>query len=379
MINPILLDTSALERLLLNSLCLISSSIIQALVFLLRQLYFLVKYGILRLPHPPAGGAILVTAAAAPPEELEHPAMPHLMVNGRLTAIVELLQTEKAYRELLELIDEVFRPGIAPFLSDDQSALFFAELGTFTEISVRIFVLLKEEEKNGAEYAQVGKVFADQSEDLAAFSSWIDGHLDRALTFYRLYYENKKFKQKVKGIERRSNQKFLDMIALPLSHVMAWSEALAKFLRFTPEWHIDFEALGQATEAVKALSVRATCIIGEGRRRMALLDEERKIRKCPPLMDEHRRVVGIWPMTEERFFVHLFTDMILIVQQRVEILSRKKYFVIQRDIKVKDVVDVVREKAGVKLKLRGASDIVLLISLKGDELADSLRAQLVVH
>jgi hypothetical protein len=299
------------------------------------------------------------------------------MVNARLSAIVELIQIEQNYQELLELYDEAFRPGLSPFLNEAQISLFFSDLNTLTQISVRFYVLLKEEQKNGAEYAQIGKIFTEQSEDIAALSQTIDLYLERTITFYGIYHANKKLKQKVKGIERRGNQRFRDILGISVSHLIGWSESLSKILKVTPEWHIDHSFLNTSLEELRGLSVRASVALNEGRRRLALMDEERKIRKCPPLVDEQRKFIGVWALTQDTIFVHLFNDMILIVQQRVEILSRKKYFVIQREIKLENVVEIVKEKAGLKLKLRGSSDIVLLINLKADELIDAVKANLI--
>jgi hypothetical protein len=71
--------------------------------------------------------------------------------------------------------------------------------------------------------------------------------------------------------------------------------------------------------------------------------------------------------------------MILFVQQKVEILSRKKYLLIQRMIKLEDVAERVKERAEVKLKMRASSmppEIKFEINLKGgDELIDAVKAQ----
>jgi hypothetical protein len=180
----------------------------------------------------------------------------------------------------------------------------------------------------------------------------------------------------VKGIERRSNHKFKDIMSNSLTHVISCSESLAKLLKFTPPWRSDHSSLTSAIEQVRCVSVNAAGAFAEARRRVTLLDEERKSRKCPPLIDGQRRLIGIWPLTEEKIFVPLFSDVVFTVQQRVEILSRKKYFIISRRIQLSQVMVVQREKAGVELMMRGASDLILMISLKGDELLDALKANL---
>jgi hypothetical protein len=180
----------------------------------------------------------------------------------------------------------------------------------------------------------------------------------------------------VKGIERRNNHKFKDILSNSLKHVISWSDSLSKLLKFTPPWHSDHSSLTSAIEEVRNVSQNAICGLGEAQRGLTLMDEERKIRKCRPLVDGVRRLIGIWPLTEEKIFVHLLSDDILFVQQRVEILSRKKYFILSREIKLSQVTDVHRERAGVKLHLRGTSDLVLLISLRGDELMDALKSNL---
>jgi hypothetical protein len=60
----------------------------------------------------------------------------------------------------------VFRPGFVPFLTASQMSLFFSDLGRLSEIIVRFYVLLKEEKKVGAEFAQIERIFMDEREDL---------------------------------------------------------------------------------------------------------------------------------------------------------------------------------------------------------------------
>jgi hypothetical protein len=343
--------------------------------FAYHQFFFLVKYGVLHRPHPepvtPPSPFELLAASkpAAPPAE----EMPPLMVSRRDQIIADAIQAEKVYQESLELLQDNFVPILRPIAGDDLSKMLFGEIPTFVEISVRFYVLLSEERKDTAEFAQIGRLFLDHADDLATFSPFINDFVDVAIAFNAAYHDNKKLKAKVKALERRHNQRFLDLISLPAVQVTRYSDLLDRLLRYTPQWHFDHETIVGAMDQLASIGALSKTMVAEAFRRIQLNRLERKIRKCPPLAADNRRLLGTWPLTEEAISLYLFSDRIMILQQKTEILSRKKYFIIRKDFFLREVVDVTREKNGIKLRMTGISDIVIMISLKGNDLMDAIK------
>jgi hypothetical protein len=320
---------------------------------------------------PPSPFELLAAPkAAAPPAE----EMPPLMVARHDRIIAEAIQAEKVYQDSLELVQDTYVPALRPITGDDLSKMLFGEIPMFVEISVRFYVLLAEERKNTAEFAQIGRLFLDHTDDLDKFGPFINDFVDAAVAFNAAYYDNKKLKAKVKALDRRHNQGFLNLVSLPAVQVTKYWELLNRLLKYTPEWHFDHETIVGAMDQLSSMASLSKTMVADAFRRVELNRLERKIRKCPPLTTENRRLVGTWPLMEEGIFVYVFTDRIMILQQKAEILSRRKYFIIRKDLFMRDVVDVTREKTGIKLRMKGMSDIAIMINLKGDELMDVIKA-----
>lgn len=377
-LDPLFLHLSAFQRLIINSLCLISSTIVGYVWFVLVQLWFFVKYQILRLPHPekPKVPSPYELWGKKKEELQEAHEMPQLMISRREKAILELVTSERIYHENLDNFGETYQPAMESILKDDARTLFFADFTPLYEVSIKMYVLLNQEMNNGAKYAMIGKVFVDQLEDIVKFIPYVMNYVDIALTYDNLYATQKKFKEKVKGLARRNQLAPIDVLRLPVQRLVKYSSVLTELLKNTPDWHSDHETLVQALEQLKSPVTQAEFALDESDRRVGLCRLERKIRKCPPLETPDRRVIGEWPLTEENYFLYVLSDLILILQRKVELLTRRKYFIIKREIPMQEVASVSREKNGIKLKIPGKTDIAIMISLKGDEAMDAITGQI---
>jgi hypothetical protein len=373
--DEIFLSLSTFERLLINSLCLISSTIIHYICSIWLQLGFLIRSTLLHLParpHPFIPSALLRDqVSGAEPEE-----MSPLMAGRRHISILKLIEGEKAYQKMIELLDEVYRPDIESALPAEFVPLFFDDLLPLPEVSVRLYIFLNEEQKNTAQYAQIGKVFIDQIDDLRRMMQFMVGNTERQLTCNHLVHTDKAFKKVLAGLQRRNDFAFTDLIAMPLQQLSLYGNCISEILKYTPESHPDHKFLMNALDQLQGPAAKAHFSIEDAKRRIVLLDIERKIRKCPPLVDNERKYVGNWSLAEDKVFAYVFTDMIMVLQQKVEIFTRKEYYVSRKEIKLEMVADVVREKNGVKLKMNAGGDIALILSLKGDEFCDAIRNQL---
>ena len=377
-LDPLFLPLSAFQRLLINSLCLISSTIVSYIWFILVQLWFFVKYQVLRLPHPekPKVPSPYELWGKKKEEVEEAHEMPQLMISRREKGIFELVTSERIYHENLDNFGESYQPVMESLLKDDVRALFFADFAPLFEVSIKMYVLLNQEMNNGPKYAMIGKVFVDQVDDIVKFVPYVMNYIDIALTYDEMYETQKKFKEKVKGLARRNQLKPIEVLQLPVQRVVKYKTLLTEILKYTPDWHSDHKTLVHALEQLKSPAEQAEFALDEADRRVKLCQLQRKIRKCPPLETPDRRVIGSWPLAEEKFFIYVLSDLIMILQEKVEILSRRKYFIIKREIPMADVGSVVREKTGILLKLPGKTDIAIMISLKGDELMDAINGQL---
>jgi hypothetical protein len=119
-----------------------------------------------------------------------------------------------------------------------------------------------------------------------------------------------------------------------------------------------------------------SALIQEARRQRELAEIERMVRQCPPLKKSSARLIGSWELKGSHLFLYVFSEFILILQQKVELLSRKKYFVIKKEIKIVDVIESIREHSGIRLRMKSGRDVLLMIELKGDDILDAIKAQL---
>lgn len=331
------------------------------------------------MPHPKKSEApsMYDLFGKLKPKEKEEPEekMDMLMIRRREKAIKELSQTEGPYSMCIQILTDVYRDCISGLLTKEQKDLFFQYVEPLVETSIRLTIYFKEQISATAEFAEIGKVFVEELEDFQiSFVPYIDKFLEMSEQYDTLINTNKKFAKAIKQAEGR-NPPFMQLMNAPLQRIGKYTVLLNDIIKSTPEWHDDYKFLKEALETISAAALAAEKSLTESARRSSLTSLQQSIRGCPPLLNPKRRVIGKWEMKEEKTEIHVLTDLLLIAKQKVEILSRKRYYQLKQSIDLHDVKSVLKDKNGVRLKTRKA-DIVLQMNLKADELLDVIQEQL---
>ncbi|OHT16281.1 hypothetical protein TRFO_13287 [Tritrichomonas foetus] len=373
---PYLRNLTAFQRLIINSLCLISHSVIYPVYFVLNQFRFFLKYYVFGMPHPEK--KIETVQQPVEEEKEEFLEMPFNMERRRDALINELIASEKSYQDNLETCYEYYRPTLTSLVDKDTMKLFFGEdFSVLINTSVRIYVSSKEDSKFGAKDTIIGKTFEDAYENLMDIVPYVDRFLSALMKFNDLYYHDKNFKKKVQSLQRRTDISFKMLIQMPLERLIKYQAILNETFKNTPDWHEDFEFLKSITEKLRPITEKCQSEIEEGDRRLALLKLERKIRSCPPLLEQRRHFIGTWQLTAANMFIHVLSDRLLIVQQKTELLSRRKYFIVKKDVDLKTARKVEKDANGIRI-ITKTGDVIINIKLKVDELLDVIKERALI-
>lgn len=369
---PYLRYISSFQRLIINSLCLISQSVIYPIFFIFNQLRFFFKYFVFGLPHP-VKKIETKTQAVSQKKAEENVEIPFNLARRREQLINEIIVTEKVYQDKLDILADYYQPAIAPFVDKDTLKLFFGDdISVLIDTSVRVYVTTKEDSKFGPNDTVIGKTFLDAYDYILLLDPYVDNYLKALFKFYDIYHNDKEFKKKIQSVQRRTDTEFLAILRMPLERLVKYQVSLDEIIKNTPEWHEDYAYLKEITEKFRPTHDKAQDQLDEGDRILALLKLERKIRGCPPLREIKRSFVGTWQLSNDNMLIHVLTDRLLIVQQKTELLSRKKYFIVKKDISLANVKKVTKDDKGIKL-ISKDGDIIIKIKLKVDELFKAIQ------
>lgn len=369
---PFLRHISSFQRLIINSLCLISQSVIYPIFFVFNQLRFFFKYFVFGLPHPVKKIEAKAPAADQKKEE-ENIEIPFNLARRREQLINEIIVTEKLYQDKLDIFADYYNPALSPIVDKDTLVLFFGtDFSVLIDTSVRVYVTAKEDSKFGPNDTIIGKTFLDAYDYLLLLDPYVDNYLKALLKFNDLYHSDKNFKKKIQSVERRTDTTFKGIFRMPLERLVKYQTSLEEIIKNTPEWHEDYAYLKEIIEKFRPTHDKAQTQLDEGDRILALLKLERKIRGCPPLRVIRRSFVGTWQLSNDNMLIHVLTDRLLIVQQKTELLSRKKYFVLKKDISLANVKKVTKDEKGIKL-ISKDGDVIIKIKLKVDELFKAIK------
>lgn len=370
---PYLEHITTFQRLIINALCFISHSVIYPICFILNQFRFFLKYFVFGLPHPIKKVEVQDESDDSKNKE-EDQDLPFNLARRREQLITELISTEKEYEDTLEKDYDYYQPTFSPLVDQETMTLFFGkDFNVLIETSVRVFITAREDSKFGPKDTIIGKTFIDAYDTIMQIKEYITKYQKALLKFNDIYYSDKNFKKKVKSLERRTKTTFSDFLKMPLERIIKYQTILDDLLKNTPEWHEDFSYLNEITSRFRPTTELAQTELSEGQRIIDLFKLERKIRSCPPLREIKRSFVGTWQLTSENMFIHVLSDRLLIVQQKIELLSRKKYFAMKKDINLAKVKEVVKVDNGIKLSIVDEGDIVISIKLQADELFDAIK------
>jgi hypothetical protein len=348
----------------LSSLIVIANVSIQILSFITSQLRVLS----LRACAPVSS----VAPATLPPPESHDLTADE--VSKRDSVLQELILTETTYRSYLEAYLDVYRAQLVGVISGDDIRLFFGNVEGLVGVSRQFSSLFSEQYRRGASSAGIWKCFENLPFTIKLFVPYIQQHEEALATYKSLLTSNKQFSRIVQTVEsQHENLIFTSLLMQPVQRLPRYLLLLREFASATPSWHGDFEPLQRIIGLLSEAGSQVEEKRREARARMQLVELQQSIRDCPPLIHPSRRLIGVWPLADDRMELDLLSDLVLLTKLKSEKLGRKKVRVLRATIELTQVTAVVKEAAAVRLKLgQDRDDVVLRVARGIDELADQM-------
>ena len=364
---------SGFAHLLTNTLKLISDSIITTILFILYHTYSYVIYVIFKVPRP--------VHYHNDEEEFEEeipkppPVFDQRMLRRRQYAIDELITSEYKYHDYLQLLVDTYEPAFKDFLTYEDRVLFFGSIHPLIDLSENVASIFESQVKMGAKLAEIGNLFLKRLNLVSKFVPFISNYLEIISRFNSLCGSDKKF-LKLNSELDKEHEPFTALIVMPVQRMPKYVLLLREISKATPDWHPDYQPLQDAINKLNDEAKDADKSIAEGNRRCQLVELERSIRKCPPLLDDKRRFISRFELTEERTELILLSDMLIITKEKSETLSRKTYIEIKKLIDLRKVEGTEALDNGVNLKTIGA-DYLIEITDRLKELQDLIDRQII--
>lgn len=366
---------TAPQRLLLNTLSFISGYIVRFILFIVDQVAFVVRHRILMEPIPTSEAEkeartiyydMLFEGKGRQRAAVKKEPMRDVMVRQREYSVNEILAAEKVYSASLKSLSD-YRSEVESVIKSDAYALFFDNLDDLIENSIRVEILLSDENKKGGKAANYGKVFSDLAEDFKMYRDEVDKFTDAVNRFQEMFREEKKFRRKIKSLESRFDNKFINLLRAPLEHIRFYRVKLEEIFGSTPNWHEDYNSLNEVVGKIKLCDEEVCRILGEEKRKTSLLKIQDKIRDCQLMDNPDRHYIGRWRLLESKMSCFLFSDMLIITQQKTELLSRKHYHVIKKQIEMSSILDVSTKQDSIFIKTKSRK-YEIKINIKLDSL-----------
>ncbi|OHS99121.1 hypothetical protein TRFO_34523 [Tritrichomonas foetus] len=363
---------SGVAHLLTNTMCLIATSISQTVSFILYYGYTYLIYVILKLPRPKRINIPGVSGTPAKPKP--PPVFDPKMLRRRQYAIDELIGSENNYQRYLNMLVDIYEPAYKDYLSYEERVLFFGSIHPLIELSKAATKTFESQIRRGAKEAEIGNLFLNKLNLVSNFVPFIADYLEITSRFTDLNSSDKKFMKLNEELEQ-ANEPFSSLIVMPVQRMPKYVLLLKEISKATPDWHHDYQPLLDAMGKLKDEAQAADKKIAEATRRSKLHELEKSIRKCPPLVDDKRRIISRFEPTEDRTDLYLLSDMILITKEKTETLSRRVYTEIKKIVDLNKVVKAETAKNGVNLKTTGA-DYLIEITMRAKDLKEAIEKQL---
>jgi len=377
-------EENQIGTVLLNALIIISNGLIELFRFLYHQIYCFISLNILGIEIPKVINEEQKQEVQNNKDEDKNTENSNLKViensfDGQLVkkrgyAIEDLVTSEANYLTYIKQMVDIYKPGLAPFISEDQSKLFFSNVPTLIGFSSHLLSVFEGEFNKGAVDAAIGYVFAQQVSLLPIFVPYIERYLEASSELTDLINNNKKFSKAVVEFESE-HEPLTSLIVMPVQRLPKYILLLTEILKYTPEWHKDHKNLKLAIEKMKDAAKQSDMKCRESNRRNQLVQLQNSLRKCPNLIAPARTVIGKWKMAEPKTELNLLSDMIIVTKEKVETLSRKKYKVLKLDIDLSKVTTVSKDPSGILLLTTGA-DVKLKVNEKVDQIIEAIEQQI---
>lgn len=360
---------SGLNQLITNTMCYIAETFIKCVTFFAIHFYYYLIYVVLKQPRPKHKRRTKKKVEIKPEFDPK-------MLRRRQYAIDELVSSEYNYQNYISQLLEVYQPVFSKFLTDKELDIFFGRILPLVAQSRLCVASFEEECSRGAKDAEIGKLFTQKLDVVSKFIPFISVYLEITTIYNDYSQNNKKFAQKLEEIERK-NEPFSSLIVMPVQRMPKYLLLLKEILKATPEWHCDNQPLKDAMTKLQEDAKIADKSVAEANRRSQLINLERSIRNCPPLLNDSRKMVGRWQPSEERTDLYLFTDLVLITKTKNEGILRKKVEELKKSYDLNKVTTIERTETGVSLNLNDTpAPANIEIKIRAKELYEAIESQL---
>jgi hypothetical protein len=317
---------SGVDHMLTNTLCYLSTVILTVFNFIVGPLWLFFRYEILGLPRPPPTPEEIAAELERQRllEEMNRPPPPFdpKLLRRRQYAIDELISSEYTYQRKLTTLRTVYEPAMKKFFTLDESATCFSTLPPLVSLSNEVARACEAEARRGIQKAEIGHLFTERLNIIQKFVPYITRYVDISAIVNRLISQNPKFVSALDLIEQQY-EPITSLIVEPVQRMPRYHLLLKEVVKATPEWHPDFEPLQQAMDKLQKDAKIADKALSEVSRRAKLLELEKTIRGCPPLLNNTRKYIGLWPVKGNDLELLVFNDLVIIVGTKKEGLARR--------------------------------------------------------
>ena len=368
---------SDLPSVILSALLLISRHSFRFLFMVIRQIYFFIIYTILDFPRPIKTTQVEEKEVVEEQKEDEEHEFEPQVKKRRGYAADELIRSEYTFSKNLKLLYNTFRPGLKECLTPEDLSLFFDDLPILIKASDKNIRDFEAQINRGIDKAEFGPCFFEDKHLVDPFIPYISHYLKLLMRYNELITDDKVFKKTIKKLEF-DTEPFTSLIITPVQRMPKYHLLIKEILKGTPDWHPDFKYLKQAAVIMENEAKKADNECNEANRRLDLLVLQRTIKQCPNLMNNDKRcVIGKWKLAEERMELYLLSDMILIVKQKTETLTRKEYKILKRMIDLMRIIEIQQINNGIRLKMEN-EEYDLVMKIKIEQACQFIQNQLTV-
>jgi len=182
------------------------------------------------------------------------------MENLRLSVIKEIVATEQAYVKHLRIIVNNFMESLNYNAIVDEATVncLFSNVRDLEVLNSKLLARLQDKMENSSpEYWVVGDVFLGMIDELTIYSVYCANKEQSTSMLLKLTKDNDKFNKWLKEVTKDSELSGLgigDFLVKPVQRICRYPLLLKELLKYTSEYHLDYEQLVLANQRMEELT-----------------------------------------------------------------------------------------------------------------------------
>ncbi|PRP83680.1 calmodulin-binding protein [Planoprotostelium fungivorum] len=188
--------------------------------------------------------------------------------NFRVSVIKEIVSTEQAYVKHLRIIVNTFIDGLKyNNIVDEQTiSSLFSNVRELEVLNSKLLARLQDRiENSSSEYWMIGDIFLEMADQMAIYSIYCTNKDQSGSLYLKLFKENSSFQKWVKDMSKDTDLNGLglqDFLVKPVQRICRYPLLLKELLRYTKDYHVDYEQLVLAHQQMEQL----TSMVNESKR-----------------------------------------------------------------------------------------------------------------